>query len=151
MSEKKGANTSIPTQKIHIIFCISASGRHTAAVCRYRSDRSTPWMRNSSAATTTKTAPLASTQRFVFMGSSACSASASDDVEVLESLRDVPVLRFLGVQLDVQPQVVHAVGVPQRVLVADLARLEQVEQRLIEGRSEERRVGKECRSRWSPY
>src|SRR3989440_8281865 len=90
-------------------------------------------MRNSSAATTTKTATLASNQRFVFMGSSACSASASDDVEVLESLRDVPVLRFLGVQLDVQPQVVHAVGVPERVLVADLARLEQVEQRLIEG------------------
>ena len=23
--------------------------------------------------------------------------------------------------------------------------------RLIDGRSEERRVGKECRSRWSPY
>src|SRR5256885_6744425 len=90
-------------------------------------------MRNSSAATTTKTAPLASPQRFVFMGSSACSASASDDVEVLESLRDVPVLRFLGVQLDVQPQVVHAVGVRQRVMYANLARLEQVEQRLIEG------------------
>src|SRR5256884_2524143 len=90
-------------------------------------------MRNSSAATTTKTATLASNHRFVFMGSSACSASASDDVEVLESLRDVLVLRFLGVQLDVQPQVVHAAGVPERVLVADLARLEQVEQRLIEG------------------
>src|SRR3712207_9157664 len=37
--------------------------------------------------------------------------------------------------------------------VAELARLEPVEHQL-EGarlRSEERRVGKECRSRWSPY
>src|SRR5712692_11031993 len=57
----------------------------------------------------------------------------SDDVEVLDARGDVPVLRFLGVQLDLQAQVVHAVCVPERVLVADLARLEQVEQRLIEG------------------
>src|SRR5436190_5355026 len=90
-------------------------------------------MRNSSAANTTKTATLASNHRFVFMGSSAYSRSASDDVELLDSLRDVPILRFLGVQLDLQAQVVDAVGVPERVLVADLARLEQVEQRLIEG------------------
>src|SRR5882672_5532681 len=90
-------------------------------------------MRNSSAATTTKTATLASNHRFVFMGSSAHSASASDDVEVLDPRRDVAVLRFLGVQLDVEAQVVDAVGVPERVLVADLARLEQVEQRLVEG------------------
>src|SRR5437762_14016171 len=90
-------------------------------------------MRNSSAANTTKTATLDSNHRFVFMGSSAYSRSASDDVEVLDSLRDVPILRFLGVQLDIQAQVVDAVGVPQGVFVADLARFEQVEQRLIEG------------------
>ena len=29
--------------------------------------------------------------------------------------------------------------------------VEQLEQRLMGLRSEERRVGKECRSRWSPY
>src|SRR6266853_1703600 len=69
-------------------------------------------MRNSSAANTTKTATLASNHRFVFMGSSAYSRSASDDI---------------------QAQVVDAVGVPERILVADLARFEQVEQRLIEG------------------
>src|ERR1043166_3696665 len=28
---------------------------------------------------------------------------------------------------------------------------DRVAERLMEGRSEERRVGKECRSRWSPY
>src|SRR3712207_9452168 len=27
----------------------------------------------------------------------------------------------------------------------------QVHEHLVDGRSEERRVGKECRSRWSPY
>src|SRR5206468_3991827 len=100
---------------------------------RYKSDRSTPWMRTSGPALTTKTATLASNHRFVFMGSSAYPASASDDIEVLDSRRDVRILRFLGVQLDLQAQVVHAVGVAERVLVADLARLEQVEQRLIEG------------------
>ena len=29
--------------------------------------------------------------------------------------------------------------------------IERMEAALIEARSEERRVGKECRSRWSPY
>src|SRR6267378_4740591 len=60
-------------------------------------------------------------------------SALSDDVEVLDPRRDVAVLRFFGVQLDVEAQVVDAVGVPQRVLVADLARLEQIEQRLVEG------------------
>src|SRR6266571_9260454 len=59
-------------------------------------------------------------------------AARSDDVEVIEPLRDVLVLRFLGLQLDGEAQVVDAVGVPERVLVADLARLVQVEQRLVE-------------------
>src|SRR5437879_12265862 len=107
------------------MFCISASERHTETVCRYRSDRSTPWRRNSSAATTTRTATLASNHRFVFMGSSTYSAPASDDVEVLDARRDVPVLRFLGVQLDLQAQVVPAAGVPERVIVDDLASLGQ--------------------------
>src|SRR5258706_2685305 len=45
----------------------------------------------------------------------------SEDVGVLDPRRDVAVLRFLGVQLDVEAQVVDAVGVPERILVADLA------------------------------
>src|SRR5256885_9782990 len=46
----------------------------------------------------------------------------------------------------------EAVGHPQRLLEVDFAGLVQphgAAQRLA--RSEERRVGKECRSRWSPY
>ena len=38
-----------------------------------------------------------------------------------------------------------ALGIPGR------ARLFEVVQKVKEARSEERRVGKECRSRWSPY
>ena len=32
-----------------------------------------------------------------------------------------------------------------------IERIEEIEEVVIENRSEERRVGKECRSRWSPY
>ena len=39
----------------------------------------------------------------------------------------------------------HAVGDFERQRRPPLHRIEQL------GRSEERRVGKECRSRWSPY
>src|SRR2546425_9935946 len=51
-------------------------------------------------------------------------------------------------------------GAPLRALLAHLARegaAEQIDQeryaarQALEARSEERRVGKECRSRWSPY
>ena len=35
--------------------------------------------------------------------------------------------------------------------VAQLVNIAAVQQRLNPARSEERRVGKECRSRWSPY
>src|SRR5262249_24160283 len=57
----------------------------------------------------------------------------SHNVQVIDALRDVAVLGFLGVQLDRQPQIVDAVGIAQRVLVADLADLVQVEERLVEG------------------
>src|SRR5882672_10602769 len=60
-------------------------------------------------------------------------AAGSDDIQMLDSRGNVAILRFLGVQLDIQAQVVDRVGVSQRVLVADPARLEQVEQRLVEG------------------
>src|SRR5256885_6782098 len=36
-------------------------------------------------------------------------------------------------------------------LVGDIGRVFQLERREQQDRSEERRVGKECRSRWSPY
>ena len=32
-----------------------------------------------------------------------------------------------------------------------VTRLKYIDQKAVENRSEERRVGKECRSRWSPY
>src|SRR6266850_1101740 len=57
----------------------------------------------------------------------------SDDIQMLDARGNVAILRFLGVQLDMQAQVVDRVGVSQRILVADLAQLEQVEQSLVEG------------------
>ena len=38
-----------------------------------------------------------------------------------------------------------------KLLLKDLERIRAKLRRHIEKRSEERRVGKECRSRWSPY
>src|SRR5437868_4354477 len=60
-------------------------------------------------------------------------AGASDDVEVLDALVEVLVLRALAVQLDVEAHLVGGVGEAQRVLVADPVGLEEVEQRLVEG------------------
>src|SRR3712207_5763255 len=47
--------------------------------------------------------------------------------------------------LDADEAVFHHVD------AADAVRAGQIVQTRHEGRSEERRVGKECRSRWSPY
>src|SRR6185369_2346286 len=57
----------------------------------------------------------------------------SDDIEVLDTLGEVLVLRFLAVQLDVEAHFVGRVGETQRVFVADAAGLVEVEQRLVEG------------------
>src|SRR5678809_19461 len=57
----------------------------------------------------------------------------SDDVEVLDALGEVLVLRLLAVQLDVEADLVGGVGEAQRVLVADAAGLVQVEKGLVEG------------------
>src|SRR5216684_4684289 len=60
-------------------------------------------------------------------------SASSDDVEVLDALGEVLVLRFLALQLDLQPDLVGGIGEAQRVLVADAAGLVQVEERLVEG------------------
>src|SRR5688572_20466925 len=57
----------------------------------------------------------------------------SDDIEVLDALGQVLVLRLLAVQLDVEAHFVGGVGEAQGVLVADAAGLVEVEQRLVEG------------------
>ena len=40
---------------------------------------------------------------------------------------------------------------PERLTDSFLAGKQELIEKYIAGRSEERRVGKECRSRWSPY
>src|SRR5256886_15746157 len=42
-------------------------------------------------------------------------------------------------------------GPPSMTIVSPVIHDEASEARKMHGRSEERRVGKECRSRWSPY
>src|SRR2546426_12145644 len=68
-------------------------------------------------------------------------ASPRDDVvrEVLDLPRDV-----LAEQIVEGQQVIEDLQVVRRVR-------DPLGQQLAEQRSEERRVGKECRSRWSPY
>src|SRR5712691_9804348 len=60
-------------------------------------------------------------------------SARSDDIEVLDALAEVLVLRFLALQLDLQPDLVGGIGEAQRVLVADAAGLVQVEEGLVEG------------------
>src|SRR5438270_5372866 len=60
-------------------------------------------------------------------------SASSDDIEVLDTLGEVLVLRFLALQLDLQPDLVGGIGEAQRVLVADAAGLVQVEEGLVEG------------------
>src|SRR6266851_8490405 len=60
-------------------------------------------------------------------------SASSDDIEVLDALSEVLVLRFLALQLDLQADLVGGVGEAQRVLVADAAGLVQVEEGLVEG------------------
>src|SRR5438445_8396892 len=59
--------------------------------------------------------------------------ASSDDIEVLDTLAEVLVLRFLALQLDLQADLVGGVGEAQRVLVADAAGLLQVEEGLVGG------------------
>src|SRR6266513_4911896 len=62
-----------------------------------------------------------------------------------DGIRD---LNVTGVQTCALP-ISHRVGEPDQP-GGDL-QVEQVGRRSADGRSEERRVGKECRSRWAPY
>src|SRR5258706_16276143 len=61
------------------------------------------------------------------------SATSLDDFEVLQPRAEIAVLRVLALELDLQANVVHRVGVTQRVLVGDHVGLEEVEQRLVVG------------------
>ena len=47
--------------------------------------------------------------------------------------------------------VVHCERIPGQVVAAERRRLTHLSNMASRSRSEERRVGKECRSRWSPY
>src|SRR5258708_31024420 len=60
-------------------------------------------------------------------------ATSLDDLQVFQPRAQVAVLRVLALEFDLQAQVVHGVGVPQRVLVGDHVGLEEVEERLVEG------------------
>src|SRR2546425_11124464 len=78
-----------------------------------------------------------------------------DDYELLEEIGAggfgrVYRVRDLGLERDVAMKVLHP------ALTADLGVLERFRREAqlaarLRHRSEERRVGKECRSRWSPY
>ena len=46
---------------------------------------------------------------------------------------------------------VHVLATPVMINLMEAAALDAAEKLIPAGRSEERRVGKECRSRWSPY
>src|SRR5882762_350526 len=59
--------------------------------------------------------------------------SESDDVQVLDALVEVLLLRHLAVELDVEAHLVGRIGEAQRVLVADAPGLEEVEERLVAG------------------
>ena len=71
---------------------------------------------------------------------------------VLDFVRVLPGLPKAGVQSRVILAPEHAKRL-QRALEENIAKYERAfgPIRLQEDRSEERRVGKECRSRWSPY
>ena len=60
-------------------------------------------------------------------------SSRSDDIQMIKPRHHVAAFGFLAVQLDLQAQVVEAVGVAQRVLVGDHAGFVEIEQRLVEG------------------
>src|SRR2546423_12738244 len=60
-------------------------------------------------------------------------------------------LRLIGVEQGEQVENLVVDGFGPRVGAIDLVDHDNRLQPAAQGRSEERRVGKECRSRWSPY
>src|SRR5258708_40250984 len=70
---------------------------------------------------------------------------APPDAQYLLQVGPAKSLRPNGKALD------HAVGLLLQTEVSKLHRAESDRRSDIRKRSEERRVGKECRSRWSPY
>ena len=72
------------------------------------------------------------------------SLSINDDSVELNNLAVLPEYRHLGIGKEL---VDYAITYSKNILGANKIKIGIVE----ENRSEERRVGKECRSRWSPY
>src|SRR3989454_12582801 len=84
------------------------------------------------------------------------SVKTIENVAVTERLSFTVSVHVVAVPLQAPPQPLNRAWVPGvavSVTVAPTLKLaEQLDPQVIPaGRSEERRVGKECRSRWSPY
>ena len=61
-------------------------------------------------------------------------------------------LKVNNVMIDVYQPEIYRMKIQEPLIIAgDIANSIDVEITINGGRSEERRVGKECRSRWSPY
>src|ERR1051326_3876312 len=101
---------------------------------------------------TTTTAPVAS----------AAPAAASDPVKqvetfhaaLLDSMKSAKSLGVQGRYNKLAPAVDASFDFPamtQAIVGPDWASMSETDRKSIIDRSEERRVGKECRSRWSPY
>ena len=72
-------------------------------------------------------------------------AQGKQPAEIIRTIREAPDTAF-----DLDPEVLdemRAVGVAAEVIQV----MTEVQRARVAARSEERRVGKECRSRWSPY
>src|SRR2546429_1867892 len=83
-----------------------------------------------------------------------CSRDWSSDVCSSDLLLERFAISLVGDFVGMIQRVLHAsVFLNQlgRAFFADALRAGNVVHRVAEQRSEERRVGKECRSRWSPY
>ena len=69
----------------------------------------------------------------------------------LEKIKRFPLLFFEKVKGSDAPVVINAQASRRLMAIALDGKPEDLARKFGERRSEERRVGKECRSRWSPY
>src|SRR5688572_5143324 len=91
------------------------------------------WQATRSLLQATPQGPAPPARRVAPPGGRSAATGGLYDREVLGAGRQVAAARAMAVQLDLQPQVVHRVGVAQRILVGDHLVLVEVEQRLVEG------------------